>query len=572
MIKSEPLLFYYTEKWEQLQYPFTRKRIPNTLHDIHDGKLYQELQNPGGFLSYPENTGLVLCTDGVQLSSNQSFWPVLLALTSLPPGVRMNAENLVLAGVWQCSVKPPMDIILGPVLDKISIIHIDGISVLIPGFSNQKIVRVQLLLSVFDLPARAMATNFVQYNGNYSCIYCCDKGEHVAYRQLLLPDEDHEPRTKESITRNAKEAEQSGKPVFGVKCESILSSHLNIVQAVTAHVDYMHAVLEGISKRLLSTILDSKNHAYRYYLGTVTNVIDEKMRSIKPPEEFRRSPRSVTTIKQWKASEFRAWILYYCIPVLNGILPADYIYHLSLLVSAMHILLGDAIPLADIDTAQELLQRFYTLTLQLYSRSICTANMHLLIHLSECVRNWGPLWSYSCFGFESMNGHLRKSCHGTRNVLPQLVHNVRIRQMLITKGKQIAGHADPNVAAFISSLADIQERTNEVEIKSRITHKRLDQKVVNALKSANIIDPTSTDLLSQSVDVFDTILPVMLLPLNHRDVVMDQYVFSATILDYILGLLLNSAFAMEDYLLSLINLNLLIKLSLITFALPPLVN
>ena len=199
-------------------------------------------------------------------------------------------------------------------------------------------------------------------------------------------------------------------------------------------------------------------------------------------------------MKQWKASEFRAWLLYYCIPVLSDILPADYIYHLSLLVAAMHILLGDAIPSADIDTAHELLQRFYSLTPKLYSRSICTANMHLLIHLSECVRNWGLLWVYSCFGFESMNGHLRKSCHGTGYVLPQLVHNVRMRQTLTSKGKKIAGHADPNVAAFISSLTDIHERTSELEIKSRVRHKQLENEVVNALKAVNIIDQASSAL------------------------------------------------------------------------------
>ena len=99
-------------------------------------------------------------------------------------------------------------------------------------------------------------------------------------------------------------------------------------------IDYMHAVLEGVAKRLLSTFLDSKYHNYR--LGNVTKEIDRRMLAIKPPEEFRRSPRSVSTLKQWKASEFRAWLLFYNIPVLGDLLPPDYSYHLSLLVSSMH--------------------------------------------------------------------------------------------------------------------------------------------------------------------------------------------------------------------------------------------
>lgn len=477
-----------TDKWEQLQYPFTRQTIPDTLQDVQDGKVYQRLQKPGGFLSVPENTGLILCSDGVQLfkSSNQSFWPILLAVTSLPPGIRMNAENLILAGVWQGPVKPPMKIILGQVLDKIHHLCQVGIPVTSPHFNGVKIIRVKLLMGVFDLPARASAVNCNQFNGNYSCLYCLDKGRHVANRHLFLPEEDHEPRTQDSIKEHAVQAEQSGNVVFGVKGISILSSHIDIVKTVP--VDYMHAILEGVSKRLLSVCLDTKKHMYRFYLGRATKVIDERLKQIKPPHEFRRSPRSVTSMKQWKASEFRAWILYYCLPVLSGILPADYIYHLSLLVSAMHILLGDAIPKGDINKAHKLLVLFYRLTPQLYSEDICTANIHLLIHLSDCVQNLGPLWGYSCFGFESMNGHLRKSCHGTRYVLPQLIHTVRMRQMLPVRGKEIARHADSNTAAFIHSLADIKVKTSEVEIKSRITHKKLKENVIRALKSAAFLD------------------------------------------------------------------------------------
>ena len=49
-----------------------------------------------------------------------------------------------------------------------------------------------------------------------------------------------------------------------------------------------------------------------------------------------------------------------------------------------------------------------------------TMNVHLVSHLADCVRNWGPLWSYTCFVFESMNGHLKKLFHGTRDMTKQV--------------------------------------------------------------------------------------------------------------------------------------------------------
>lgn len=55
------------ENWDVVQYPFTRNYIPNCIQDIQDGSEYRKLMQPGQFLSVPEHTGLVLCSDGVPL-------------------------------------------------------------------------------------------------------------------------------------------------------------------------------------------------------------------------------------------------------------------------------------------------------------------------------------------------------------------------------------------------------------------------------------------------------------------------------------------------------------------------
>ena len=43
-------------------------------------------------------------------------------------------------------------------------------------------------------------------------------------------------------------------------------------------------------------------------------------------------------------------------------------------------------------------------------------NVHQLRHLVYHVKNFGPLWVYSCFGFESRNGDLKRLFHGTKNM------------------------------------------------------------------------------------------------------------------------------------------------------------
>ena len=199
---------------------------------------------PGNFLSFPEHAGLILCSDGAQLfkSCGQSLWPIQLAIANFPPEIRMNIDYLLLAGVWLGTVKPVIDKIVQPVLDKIEKLYHCGVDVRTPD--GPKRVKACLLMGVFDLIAKAMATNCTQFNGNYGCLYCLDKGLHMSHRHLYLPEEDHQPRTSRNMRQWAEQAEMSKKPIYRVKGRSALSRHISILTSVS--VDYMHAVLEGV--------------------------------------------------------------------------------------------------------------------------------------------------------------------------------------------------------------------------------------------------------------------------------------------------------------------------------------
>ena len=42
-------------------------------------------------------------------------------------------------------------------------------------------------------------------------------------------------------------------------------------------------------------------------------------------------------------------------------------------------------------------------------------------HLADYVQGWGPLWAWSTFGFEDMNGTIMDLTHGTGNVCRQVL-------------------------------------------------------------------------------------------------------------------------------------------------------
>lgn len=58
------------------------------------------------------------------------------------------------------------------------------------------------------------------------------------------------------------------------------------------------------------------------------------------------------------ASEYRAWILFYSLPVLQEILPQPYYQHMELLVCSIHILLGDCITPTDLSLAEDMLEEY----------------------------------------------------------------------------------------------------------------------------------------------------------------------------------------------------------------------
>ena len=206
---------------------------------------------------------------------------------------------------------------------------------------------------------------------------------------------------------------------------------------------------------------------------------------VKPSHELQRTPRPIqTTQKFWKASEYRAWLLFYAIPILKDLLPADYVHHLSLLVSAMHILLGAQISIDDITAAHQMLQLFYQFIPKLYPRELCTANAHSLIHLSDFVRRWRPLWCYSTFGFENMNGFLRKHCHGTRNILPQMIDAICTRQALPLLHQKLAASENEATMTFLEKVSSVNG-DRATGILGRVKHQKRSVADIQALSESN---------------------------------------------------------------------------------------
>ena len=425
----------------------------------------KHLKQESNFLSVPEHAGLILCCDGVPVFKSsgmiqamyikiikiiskllgQTLWPVLMFTTSLPPTNRMNAENMMVGALWLGPCKPPMQTLIPPVLSKIEKLETTGIQ--FQTSEGVKTLKGKLLVGVFDQPAKAMVLNVVQFNGYYGCPYCLDKGVHKSHRHLYLPTEPHILKIQSDIDKWALQAEEVSKAVYGVKGTSHLRRH---IPTKCVAQDYMHGVALGVCKSFLECSIDVNNRALRFFLGDVLTDIDKCLMRIKPPHEFSRPPRPIRNyLGYWKASEYRAWLLFYSLPILLNYLPPDYVHHFALLIASMHILLNTAISSDDIDAAENMLNTFFKYVPELYPEKMCSSNVHGLIHLAAFVRRLGPLWAYSCFSFEHMNGYIKKQRHGFKNFLPSLSRSICSKFSLRSYVNELASSEHERTLQFL---------------------------------------------------------------------------------------------------------------------------
>ncbi len=291
---------------------------------------------------------------------------------------------------------------------------------------GEKKLRCIILSAVADAPAKCLLMNTVQFNGRYGCPVCYNEGQvaQVSERghSRVYPFEDSSLRTHEEMRNIGTAVEQSfidPQPDSGVKGLSVFMklAHFDIVRAHT--IDYMHCVVLGVMRMLLNLWFDSLYSKKEWSVRSSLSRINEALENMKVPSCITRKPRSLDTIVHWKAFEYKNFMLYFSVPLLYGILPKLYFNHYILLVEGIFVLLGSSISQLNLKRAKRILAEFSIQVGELYGERFMTFNV--LLHLSDKVKDLGPLWCHNCFFYEDYNGDLRKLFHGTKQVELQIV-------------------------------------------------------------------------------------------------------------------------------------------------------
>lgn len=390
--------------------------------DIHNSHIFANIQAKySASILLP----LIINTDGVKVfnSNQKSLWMIQAMQGWLPPSIRFYPTNIMIIASTFGAKKPNMKDFFFPFLDELRKINRKG--GMQYHYKGKTYNFMPVILSCCcDLPAKADVQGMVGHSGHYGCGFCLHPGISVAgdkkaVIRYIEGSNNYGMRSHSSVVK-IYEILKSEK-IKGVKSMSCLVAAKYFDLIFGFSIDYMHCVLLGIVKKLMSLWLDSSNHSKPFYIKKKQQtLLSNRLIKIKPISEIMRKPRSIYSRADFKANEYRSLLYYYLYFALDGLLDAKYVKHFRSLSCAVYSLSKKTISFDSIEQAKLKLNEFADKYEILYGKSSVTINLHYLRHLAMQVEKLGPLWSQSAFAFEANNGIVVKSITSTKDILHQL--------------------------------------------------------------------------------------------------------------------------------------------------------
>lgn len=357
----------------------------------------------------PDSLSFHINIDGLPLfkSSNVQLWPILGKLSSVPK------SHPFLIGLYSGVSKPSsVQEYLQAFIDDVKSACLTGLDF------NGKHFTISLPTAfVCDAPARAYIKCVKGHTGYYSCERCTQKGVYINGR-MSYPEISAPLRSDRQFAEMEDQEHHTGvSPLID----------LGIGLVTTFVLDYMHLICLGVVRKLIYLWLKGPLRC-RLSVGLL-RVISEQMKFARQyfPRTFCRRPRSLLEVAQWKATEFRQFLLYTGPVVLCNNLPNDKYLNFLVLSVSVRILLSPTLCVQYCDYSENLLKYFVENFAHLYGQEFLAYNVHSLIHLAQDARRFGPLDNVSCFPFENFLGKLKKMVKRPQNPVQQIVRRVNER-------------------------------------------------------------------------------------------------------------------------------------------------
>ena len=248
----------------------------------------------------------------------------------------------------------------------------------------------------------------------------------VAERDYSGFDVDHwEQRTKEqhkdqmckSVSANTGQMQNKLKSEFGTRFSVLVLLPYFVTIKMTV-IDPLQNLFLGSAKRILKMwkelgYLDRGN----------LEKIQEHTEEFITPHDVGKIPRNIVScFDGFNADEFKNWVLLFSLYSLRGVIPSTDMECLRKFVLACHYLCKKIISNNNVFIGHQLLLQYCKMYESLYGKDRVTPNMHLHMHLKQCILDFEPIYCFWLFSFEHYNGMLGNLPNNKRNNEPQIMH------------------------------------------------------------------------------------------------------------------------------------------------------
>ena len=169
----------------------------------------------------------------------------------------------------------------------------------------------------------------------------------------------------------------------------------------------MHCLFLGIAHWIVKRLWIDENKISKADL----KLMEKWAKQIKLPSDLSQIPYKIATgegFSGFTANQWKNFVLIYAIPLMWDLLNGSNWEILNNFVRACSLLVCRTIDDDVLNEAHIRLLSVATLIEENYGPEAITPNIHLSLHLVECCRDYGPLYSFWCYSFERMNGVLGK--------------------------------------------------------------------------------------------------------------------------------------------------------------------
>lgn len=147
----------------------------------------------------------------------------------------------------------------------------------------------------------------------------------------------------------------------------------------------------------------------------------------------------------------------------------------------------DIITITELDRADELLHKFVADAQKLYSETIMTYNIHLLLHLARSVLNWGPLFAHSTYGFEAGHRKLLKIIHAAKGVHNQVTRHIGLNYSYLSIKDVVYEACSEEMKNYVDQIGNTKANKTVKLSNQRYfgSTTKVDDSCINSLKLSN---------------------------------------------------------------------------------------